>query len=198
MMGKVFAGIAAAGVLAAVLTTGVMAAPAATPAASPTTKQRPAPRDVFAGTVTAINERQVTVRNARAGSKTFLRTDATVVVEGLKAKSSWSEIGINSHVAIRYEARDGKLYAKGVRIGRTRVAGQVQAVNGNIITLRTREGKDLKLTVNNSTKYVQLTGKKQRQAGSLKDIHAGTRLIAAGRYDSRHNFDAALIAYHNK
>jgi len=63
--------------LAAVLTTGVMAAPAATQSASPTTKQRPAPRDVFAGKVTAINERQVTVKNARSGSKTFLRTDSS-------------------------------------------------------------------------------------------------------------------------
>jgi Domain of unknown function (DUF5666) len=199
MFGKVFAGVATAGVLAGVLATGVMAAtPSAAPSASPTTKQRPALKDAFAGTVTAINETQLTVKNAKAGSKTFLRTDATVVVKGRNEKASWSEIEVNSHVAVRYETRDGKLYLKRVHIGRAHVAGKVEAVNGNVITIRTRDGKDVKLTVNASTKYFEVTGKKQRQAGSLKDIHTGTRLIAAGSYDASHNFDAALVAYRNK
>lgn len=193
MIGKVFAGIAAAGVLAAALATGAMAAPAATPAASPVTNQK----DVFAGMVTAISEKQLTVRNPKAGSKTFLRTDSTIVVKALK-KSSWSEIEINSHVAIRYEARDGKLYAKRIRIGRAHVAGRVQAVNGNTITIRTRDGKDVKLTVTADTKYVKVVAKGQRQPGSLSEIKAGTRLIAAGTYDSNHKFNAALIAYRNR
>jgi uncharacterized protein DUF5666 len=198
MIGKVFAGIAAAGVLAAALTTGVMAAPAATPTASPASKPRPAHKDVFLGTVTAINEKQLTVKNARAGSKTFLRLDSTIVVKGRNEKGRWSEIEINSHVAIRYETRDGKLYAKRVRIGRAHVAGKVQSVHGNVITIRTRDGKDVRLTVNASTKYFQVDGKKQRQPGSLTDIKAGTRLIAAGKYDASHSFDAALIAYRNR
>lgn len=197
MFGKVIAGIAAAGVLAAVLATGVMAAPAAT-SPSPTTKQRPAAKDAYAGIVTAINETQVTVKNAKQGSKTFLRQDTTVVVKGRNEKSSWSEIEINSHVLVRYEARDGRLYAKRIRIGRAHVAGTVANVNGNVITLRTRDGKDVKLTVNASTKYFEITGKKQRKPGALKDIHAGMRLIAAGSFDASHNFDAALVAYRNK
>ena len=53
-------------------------------------------------------------------------------------------------------------------------------------------------TVNDSTKYFEITGKKQRQAGKLNDIHAGTALMAAGSYDARHNFDAALVAYRSK
>ena len=198
MFGKVFAGIAAAGVLAGVLATGAMAAPAATAAASPAKTQRPAAKDVFGGTVTAISDTQVTVKNAKAGSKTFLKTDATVVVKGRNEKAAWSEIEINSHVMVRYEERDGKLYAKRVHIGRAHVAGKVQSVNGNVITIRTRDGKDVRLTVNSSTKYFEITGKKQRQAGKLSDIHAGMRLIAAGSYDASHNFDAALVAYRNK
>jgi hypothetical protein len=197
MFGKVFAGIVAAGVMAGVLAMGVMAAPAATASASPLKTQRPAAKDVFGGTVTAINETQVTVKNAKAGSKTFLRTDATVVVKGRNEKASWSEIEVNSHVIVRYAERDGKLYAKRVRIGRAHLAGKVDRVNGNVITIRTRDGKDVRLTVNSSTKYVEITGKKQRQAGSLSDIHAGMRLMAAGNYDASHNFDAALIAYRN-
>jgi hypothetical protein len=119
-----------------------------------------------------------------------------VIIDGRTAR--WSEIEINSHVMIRYEERDGKLYAKRVHIGRAHVAGKVQSVNGNVITIRTRDGKDVRLTVNSNTKYVKITGKKQREAGSLSDIHAGTALMAAGNYDASHNFDAALVAYRNK
>jgi hypothetical protein len=198
MIGKVLAGIATAGVIAGVLATGAMAAPAATAAASPAKTQRPAAKDVFGGTVTAVTATELTVKNAKAGSQTFLKTDATVVVKGRNEKAGWSEIEINSHVMVRYEARDGKLYAKRVHIGRAHVAGKVESVNGNVITIRTRDGKDVRLTVNGTTKYVEITGKKQRQAGKLSDIHAGTGLIAAGSYDASHNFDAALVAYRNK
>jgi len=197
MIGKVFAGIVTAGVLAGALATGALAAPAAT-AASPAQTQRPAAKDVFGGTVTAISATQLTVKTAKAGSKTFLRTDATVVVKGRNEKSTWSEIEINSHVRVRFEERDGKLYAKRIHIGGAHVAGKVESVNGNVITIRTRDGKDVKLTVNGSTKYFEITGKHQRKAGSFADIKAGMRLVAAGSYDSSHNFDAALVAYRNK
>ena len=197
MIGKVFAGIVTAGVLAGALATGALAAPAAT-AASPAQTQRPAAQDVFGGTVTAISATQLTVKTAKAGSKTFLRTDATVVVKGRNEKSTWSEIEINSHVRVRFEERDGKLYAKRIHIGGAHVAGKVKSVNGNVITIRTRDGKDVKLTVNGSTKYFEITGKHQRKAGSFADIKAGMRLVAAGSYDASHNFDAAVVAYRNK
>ena len=197
MIGKVFAGIVTAGVLAGALATGALAAPAAT-AASPAQTQRPAAKDVFGGTVTAISATQLTVKTAKAGSKTFLRTDATVVVKGRNEKSTWSEIEINSNVRVRFEERDGKLYAKRIHIGGAHVAGKVESVNGNVITIRTRDGKDAKLTVNGSTKYFEITGKHQRKAGSFADIKAGMRLVAAGSYDASHNFDAAVVAYRNK
>jgi hypothetical protein len=197
MIGKVFAGIATAGVLAGVLATGAMAAPAATAAANPAKTQRPAAKDVFGGTVTAISASELTVKNAKAGSKTFLSTDKTVVViDGRIAR--WSEIEVNSHARVRFEERNGKLYAKRIRIGRAHLAGKVESVNGNVITIQTRDGKDVKLTVNGSTKYFEITGKHERKAGSLTDIKAGMRLIAAGSYDASHNFDAATLAYRNK
>ena len=197
MIGKVVAGIATAGVMAGVLATGVMAAPAGTSAASPAKTQRHAAKDVFGGTVTAINETQLTVKNRKGDSKTFLSTDKTVVIiNGRIAR--WSEIEINSHVGVRFEERDGKLYAKRIRIGLAHVAGKVESVNGNVITIRGRDGKDVKLTVNDGTKYFEITGKHERKAGSLRDIHAGMRLVAAGSYDANHNFDAAIVAYRSK
>src|SRR6267378_2424113 len=135
MIGKAFAGVVTAGVLAGVLATGAMAAPTA---ANPAKTQRPAAKDVFSGTVTAITATEVTVKNAKAGSKTFLRTEATVVVKGRNEKASWSEIEVSSHVGVRFEERDGKLYAKRVRIGRAHIAGKVESVTGNVITIRTR------------------------------------------------------------
>jgi hypothetical protein len=197
MVGKVFAGIATAGILAGVLATGAMAAPAGTASASPAKTQRHAAKDAFGGTVTAINETQVTVKNRKGDSKTFLSTDKTVVIiDGRIAR--WSEIEVNSHVGVRFEERDGKLYAKRIRIGLAHVGGKVESVNGNVITIRGRDGKDVKLTVNGSTKYFEITGKHQRKAGSLVDIKAGMRLVAAGSYDASHNFDASLVAYRSK
>ena len=200
MFGKVFAGIAAAGVLAGVLATGAMAAPAATTAASPAKTQRPAAKNVFGGTVTAISATELTVKNKKAGSKTFLRTDATVVVKGRNEKAGWSEIEVNSRVSVRYESRNGKLYASRIHLGVTRahLAGKVESVSGNVITIRTRDGKDVRLTVNDSTKYFEIIAKGKRQAGALKDIHAGMRVLATGTYDASHNFDAALVAYRSK
>lgn len=195
MFGKVLAGLATAGVMAGVLATGAAAAPAGTTAAAP---KHQAAKDVFGGTVTAISDTQVTVKNAKAGSKTFLRTDSTIVVKGRNEKANWSEIEVNSRVQVRYAEKDGKLYAKRIHIGRASLAGKVESVNDNTIVIRTRDGKDVRLTVNSDTKYFEITGKKQRQAGKLSDIHAGMRLMAAGNYDASHNFDAALIAYRNK
>ena len=195
MFAKVIGGFATAGVLAGVLATGAMAAPSGTAAAAP--KQQAA-KDVFGGVVTAISEKQLTVKNPKAGSKTFLRTDTTIVTKGRAEKASWSEIEVNSRVQVRFAECDGKLYANRVHIGRARVAGIVSSIKGNQISIKTRDGKEIRLTLSDQTKFVEITGKKQRQPGKLSDIHVGTRLLAAGSYDSAHNFDAARIAYRNK
>ena len=198
MFGKLFAGVAAAGVMAAVLTTGAMAAPAGSPSASPATQHRAAAKDVFGGTVTVVSKTQLTVKNPRGESKNFLRTDKTIVVKSRNDKAAWSEIEINSHVRVRYEERDGKFYAKRVHIGRARLAGKVESVNGNVITIRARDGKEVRISVNGDTKYFEVLGKRDRKAGALSEIHAGMRLMAAGNYDASHNFDAAIVAYRNK
>lgn len=198
MFGKLFAGVAAAGVLAAVLTTGALAAPAATPTPGPAQHHRQAAKDVFGGMVTAIRGTQLTVKNAKGTSETFLRTDATVVTKGRNGKAGWTEIEINSHVRVRFEERLGKLYAKRVHIGQARLAGKVTSVSGSVITIQTRDRKAVRVTVTSATRYFELTGKKQRQAGSLSAIHAGLRLATAGSYDSSRNFEAATVAYRGK
>ncbi len=201
MFGKLLGGAAAAAVLATVLATGAVAAPAGAPTAKPTApphKATAAAKDVAAGTVTAVSGTQVTLKNAKGVSQTFLRTETTIVVKGLKEKASWSEIEINSHVRVRYASRDGALYATRVHIGRAHLAGTVQSVSANSITIRGRDGKDVRITVAAGTKYFAVTGKKQRKTGALSEIHAGMRLAAAGNYDASRNFDAAIVAYRSK
>jgi hypothetical protein len=192
MFRKLFAGIVAAGVLAGALATGAFAAPAASPSASPKAKSHATHREVFRGTVTAINETQLTVRNMNGESKTFLRTDKTQVVRGRNERASWSEIEVNSHVGVRFEERDGKLYAARIHLGRAHVAGKVTGINGNVISITTRDGKDIKVNVSGDTRYLE--GRKaNRKPGSLKDIQVGDRLIAAGKWDANGSFDAALV-----
>src|SRR5438309_914235 len=163
-----------------------------TPSASPNAKPQAIHRDVFRGTVTAINETQLTVRNMNGESKTFVRTDKTQVVRGRNEPASWSAIEVNSHVRVRFEARNGKLYAARIHLGRAHVAGKVVAVNGNVITITNKDGKSVKLNVTGETRYFE--GRKaNRKPGTLKDIQAGDRLIATGKWDVNGSFDATLV-----
>ncbi len=199
MFGKLLTGAAAAGVMATVLATGAMAAPAGAQTAKPAAQRATAAaKDVAAGTVTAVSKTQLTVKTAKGESHTYLRTETTVVVKGRNEKAAWSEIEIKSHVRVRYESRDGKLYAKRVHIDRALLRGTVESVSGNVITIRGRDGKDIRITVSNETKYFEVTGKHQRKAGALSDIKTGMRLGATGNYDASRNFDAAIVAYRSK
>jgi hypothetical protein len=192
MFRKLFAGILAAGVLAGALATGAFAAPAASPSASPKAKPQATNRDVFRGTVTAISEMQLTVRDRSGASKTFLRTDKTKVFRARNEQASWSEIEVNGHVGVRFEERNGKLYAARIHLGRAHVAGKVTGIDGSVITITTRDGKNVKVNLTGETRYFE--GRKaNRRPGTLKDIQAGDRLIAAGKWDVNDSFDAALV-----
>jgi hypothetical protein len=198
VVSKALAGLAVAGVMTGALATGVLAAPAASSsaAASPAAKQHRQAKDVFRGTVTAISDTQITVKDRVGKSETFLRTEKTKAFKG-RDVASWSEIEVNSHVGVRYAERNGKLYALRVQIGRAHVAGRVESVTGNVITIKTRDGKDVRITVSAETKYFE--GRKgARKPASLKDIHAGERLAAAGSWDKNGSFDAALILFTDK
>ncbi len=196
MFGKLIAGIATTGVMMGALATGVAAATASSPTASPAGHQgqRAEKKDRLGGTVTAVSDTQLTVRNRRGETKTFLRTDKTQVFRG-KDRATWSEIEVNSHVAVRFAERDGKLSALRVTLARPHVAGKVTSRNDNVITITSRGGKEIRISVNGKTKYFEAQGKGQRKPGSLSDIHAGERLIAVGSWDQSGAFDASAIVY---
>jgi hypothetical protein len=197
MIGKLIAGIATSGVMMGALATGVAAAPASSPTASPAGQhqgQRGEKKDRFGGTVTAVSDTELTVRNRRGESKTFLRTDKTQVYRG-KDRATWSEIEVHSHVAVRFAERDGKTYAVRVNLARPHVAGKVTSRNDNVITITSKDGKEIRISVNGDTKYFEAQGNGHRKPGSLSDIHAGERLIAVGSWDQSGAFDASAIVY---
>jgi hypothetical protein len=197
VVGKALVGLAAAGVVSGALATGVLAAPAAASASaspSPAAQQPAARKDLFAGTVTAISDTQVTIKDRAGASRTFLRDAATKVYRG-KDRVSWSEIEVNSHVRLRFAERDGKAYAVRIQLGRAHTAGRVESVDGNVITIRTRDGKAVKVMVNGETRFFEVVGKGQRKPASLQDVHAGERLNAAGAWDKNGSFDAALVLF---
>jgi hypothetical protein len=197
MFGKLIAGIVTSGVMMGALATGVAAAPAGSPTASPVAKhqgQRAEKKDRFGGAVTAVSDTQLTVRNRRGESRTFLRTDKTQVFRG-KDQAQWSEIAVNSRVAVRFAERDGKQYALRVNLTRPRVAGKVAGRDGNVITITAKDGKTIRITVTGDTKYFEAQGKGHRKPGSFGDIHAGERLAAVGTWDASGAFDASAIVY---
>ncbi len=161
-------------------------------------KHRHMEKDVFRGTVVAIGEKELTVRGRKDESKTFSRTEKTEVVRGRDHQVAWSEIEVNSHVSVRFEERDGKRFATRIHLGWAHVRGKVESVNGNIITIKARDGKEIRITVNADTKFIERHGKSKPSAGSLKDIHAGMHVTAAGRRDANGSFDAVSIVYGSK
>ena len=197
VVGKALAGLAVAGVVSGALATGVLAAPAAAGAsAAPAAghQQRAPRKDRFAGTVTAISDTQLTLKDRTGLSKTFLRDTATRVYRG-KDQVNWSEIEVNSHVGLRFAERNGKRYALRIQLGLARAAGRVESVNDNVITIRTRDGKDVRISVSPRTKIVEVLGKGIRKPATLKDIHAGQRLAAAGSWDKTGSLDAVLVLF---
>jgi len=195
MFGKVFASIAIVGLLTGVLATGVLAAPAENSTGS--AKHRGEQKDIFRGTVTAVNDDQLTVRN-RSGEKTFLRTEDTQVFKGRHERATWSQIRTGDHVAVKFEERDGKLLARRVHLGLAGVRGRVESVSGNVITLRGKDGKDIRVTVNGDTKYFERQGKRERKPGSLSEIKAGNHLAAYGTRDANGSLDARIVVYSDK
>ena len=61
-----------------------------------------------------------------------------------------------------------------------------------MITITNKDGKSVKLNVTGETRYFE--GRKaNRKPGTLKDIQAGDRLIATGKWDVNGSFDATLV-----
>jgi len=192
MFGKLLAGLTLAGLLMGAMATGAFAQ---TPGS---TRHRGEAKDTFHGIVTGVSDSQLVVRDRDRESKTFVRTEDTQVFEGRNDPASWSDIKEGNHVRVAFEERDGKLIAKRVHIGAARVEGTVQRVDGNRILIRTKAGEDITVTVNDQTRYFERTGKYERKPGSLSDIKAGQRLMAAGRRDPNEGFDARLIVYRSR
>jgi hypothetical protein len=100
-------------------------------------------------------------------------------------------------VRVRFEAKDGKKIARVVVILPDLRAGEITAKDGDShgLTLKTRDGKTVHVTVNDKTRYFEGRGK-NRKPGTFADLKVGDRVVVAGEEDSAHNFDAVVVRSH--
>jgi hypothetical protein len=203
MIRKLLASMLLAATMSAAVAVGAFAAdpggaaPKSAPPRAATVKHREA-RDAFSGAVTAISSSQLTVRNKAGESKTFLRTEGTQVLRGRKDKSAWSEIEINGHVTVRFEERDGKLYARAIYLSWAHVSGKVLRIDGSTIILATRDGREVRVTTSERTRFIERQHKGQSHDGSLRDLRPGMSLVAVGKRDAGGSFDAGTVIYWTK
>lgn len=196
MFAKLFAGVLLAGIMTGAFATAALAEPAGQTAT--TARHRDHKADKFYGTVVNVTDSQLVVRDRDRETRTFLRTEKTDVFRGRHEKASWSDIRTGDTVAVQFEERDGKLLARRVHLGLAYVRGKVVRVDGNVITIHSKRGEDITITVNADTKYFERTGKHERKPASLSDIKAGQHLVAAGRRDAGEGFDARIIVFSDK
>ncbi len=196
MLGKVFAGIAVAGILTGAMATGAFADPA-TPSPSPA-RHRGEHKDVFRGAVVNVNDTELVVRGRGDETKSFEKTEKTKVFEGRHEPATWSEIKAGTDVAVAFEEHDGKLVARRVQIAAPRVRGRVESVTGSSITIRGKDGKDIRITVTDGTQFFAREGKHERKPGSLSEIKPGQYLMAVGGRGVNGSFDARIVVYGDK
>ena len=149
---------------------------------------------VFRGTVRTISETELTVRPRGGDTRTFLRTDRTVVFKDQQAPARWSDLTARSYVTIKFDERDGKRYARRISIGRQHLRGSVEAVSGDRITVATPDGHRITVEVAVDTRYVVGPNAASQQPGSLSEIGPGMHLVASGGWNGD-AFDAASVTY---
>lgn len=165
--------------------------------------------DVRHGVVTAITDSQLTIEShhrdkaTRADVKddtTFELTTATRVYRaGSKDAVGREQIKVGERVRVRFAEKDGKKVATRVVIERDLRAGKVLSKGDGYFVIHTRDHGDVKVTVNDKTRYITSDGKKgkDRKDGSFAGLKVGDRAIALGEEDSQHNFDAVAVRYHD-
>lgn len=168
------------------------------PSRAATVKHPREVRDALRGQVIAVSLSQLTVRNKAGESKVFLRTDGTQVFRGRHEKSAWSEIEINSSVTVRFEERDGKLYARTIHLGWAHVSGKVQRIEGSTIVIGTRDGREVRVTISERTRFIERQHKAKPHDGSLGDLHPGMPVVVIGKRDAGGGFDAGTVIYWTK
>jgi hypothetical protein len=119
-------------------------------------------------------------------------------LRGRKDKSAWSEIEINGHVTVRFEERDGKLYARAIYLSWAHVSGKVLRIDGSTIILATRDGREVRVTTSERTRFIERQHKGQSHDGSLRDLRPGMSLVAVGKRDAGGSFDAGTVIYWTK
>ena len=149
------------------------------------------------GLVKAIDSSSLTLEvqdmASGAGAKQVtvsFTTDTKVRLVESAAQGSLSDIQVGSRVKVEGRPNQQNGFdAQAILVlpSGDELAGKVVSVDGNIITLETRQGQ-VKITVSADTQYRKAPG--EQGAGSLADISQGKFLVAYGELQS----DGTLVA----
>ncbi|HEV8516082.1 MAG TPA: DUF5666 domain-containing protein [Candidatus Limnocylindrales bacterium] len=143
----------------------------------------------LAGTVTAVNDASFTITGRDGLQHTITTTDETAYRLG-RSEGSRSDVTIGARIVAAGEtASDGSFTATTVTIVLPRVAGEVNAIESDTITIDRRGDATLTINVTSATTY-DVAG--VEDAG-LDDISVGMFLIAEGRQAADGSFEATAI-----
>ncbi|GEM_PF-2052373 len=128
------------------------------------------------GQVTAINGDTITLSQGLKGNEVTVTTsDATKYYLGGKQVSA-STLQAGDTIGVAGVISDKtSVHAVAIFIQGPRVAGKVTTVNGNTITLQTKNGTTWTIAVNNDTQYL-----KDGQPAALSDVQVGSQIAVVG------------------
>ncbi len=194
IFGRLFLGGAAAKLLAGGLLVTAVAGSALVVSAG----HHPQSAHIFRGVVKTVTDKELTVRNHAGTIRTFLRSDKTQVFTDRDAAGSWSGIKARTYVTVKFEERNGQVFARRISIGRQHVRGTVETVKAGVITIGTTDRHHVRILVDATTTCYSGPSLSRGKTGSLREIHAGTHVVASGGWDLGDTFDAGSVLYWNR
>jgi preprotein translocase subunit YajC len=144
------------------------------------------------GQVTAITGSTITLSQGLKGNEVTVTTsDATkYYIGGKQVSASTLQAGDTIGVAGVISDKTS-VNAVAVFIQGPRVVGKVTAVNGNTITLQTKNGTTWTITVNNDTQYL-----KDGQPAALSDVQVGSQIAVVGLKTGDNALTAMVVHIH--
>jgi uncharacterized protein DUF5666 len=141
------------------------------------------------GTVSAVDASTITITDRQGARQTVHTTGATVYHAG-GAAGTRADVTVGSRiVAVGEQGSDGSLTATSVTVDLPKVAGTIDSVSGDTITLTDRKGTKHTIHVTSATTIVVFgTGK-----ATVADLKAGMVIGAEGRLRSDGSLDATAI-----
>ncbi len=142
-----------------------------------------------AGIVTAVGADTITI-TVRGGTSQTIHTTSATKYHRDREDGTRADVKVGSMIgAVGDRATDGTFTATSIFVALPRVAGVVDSVGTNSITIKRGNGTTLTIHVDSSTTFA-VDGSK---TATLKDIKAGMRVVARGLQRADGSLDADAV-----